>query len=82
MSMYFLFKLKSAFLSQDGKVKKKIIHPNPQRLPLLSQYTVPLKIAERKRNCEKNCRAVLHVCIFIQLSYLSEQIIRGDKLRR
>lgn len=26
--------------------------------------------------------AVRHVCIFIQLSYLSEQIIRGDKLKR
>ena len=28
------------------------------------------------------CGAAHYVCIFIQLSYLSEQIIRGDKLKR
>lgn len=50
----------------------------PQRISLLSLYTVHLKIWEHNRNSVVR-GAVHYVCIFIQLSSLSEQIIRGDE---
>lgn len=39
-------------------------------------------MCEHNRNAAVKCGAAHSACIFIQLSYLSEQIIRGDKLKR
>lgn len=62
--------------------KKKHIHPNPPKSPIvITIYSLPLNLRHNRDSAVKS-GAEHYVCIFIQLSYLSEQIIRGDKLKR